>query len=158
MKKLLLLGTVLCVGAAVWAQTPVPTIKLALNDWGSGSNSQGTVKKLFTAPIKTGDKYQIRIAATSDRDIPQFQVVLVDNAAPAYHWTAISDYLVVGKNIKSGAPFDITFEITATGDGKAVAADQSNMLCIQGMGEKPNTPANTRTITLKVTTLTVKKL
>ncbi|MDR2445707.1 MAG: hypothetical protein LBD58_00215 [Treponema sp.] len=158
MKKLLLLGTVLFIAVVVgaWSQS-VTQLKLPYNDWGAGSNNQGSLKKQFSAPIKTGDKYQVRIAAVSDRDIPVLQAVLVDNAAPAYSWKVISEYPIIGKDIKKDVPFDITFEITATGDGKDIKADQSNMLNILG-SEKENKAASTRTITLKISALTIKKL
>ncbi|MDR0557184.1 MAG: hypothetical protein LBG43_04870 [Treponema sp.] len=42
---------------------------------------QGSIKKQFSAPIKTGDKYQIRLAGVADRDIPLLQAALVDKAA-----------------------------------------------------------------------------
>ncbi|MDR0557247.1 MAG: hypothetical protein LBG43_05185, partial [Treponema sp.] len=147
MKKLLIVGTVLFITAAAGAWAQAAQLKLPYNDWGSGNNNQGSLKKQFSAPIKTGDKYQIRLAGVADRDIPLLQAVLVDNAAPAYSWKVLSGYPIVGKDIKKDAPFDITFEITATGDGKDIKADQSNMLNIIA-AEKENKAASTRTITI----------
>ncbi|MDR1218629.1 MAG: hypothetical protein LBK73_03355 [Treponema sp.] len=158
MKKFLIVGAALFIGvvAGAWSQQAVQ-LKLAYNDWGSGSNNQGSLKKQFSAPIKTGDKYQIRIAGVADRDIPILQAVLVDNAAPAYSWKVLSEYPVIGKDIKANAPFDVTFEITATGDGKDVKADQSNMLNIIA-AEKDSKAASTRTITIKFSVVTIRKL
>ncbi|MDR0558144.1 MAG: hypothetical protein LBG43_09845, partial [Treponema sp.] len=79
----------------------------------------------------------------ADRDIPLLQAALVDNAAPAYSWKVLSGYPIIGKDIKKDAPF----EITATGDGKDIKADQSNMLNIIA-AEKENKAASTRTITI----------
>ncbi|MDR2447388.1 MAG: hypothetical protein LBD58_08910 [Treponema sp.] len=57
MKKLLLFGTVLFIGVVVgaWSQS-VTQLELPYNDWGSEANNQWSLKKQFSAPVKTGDK------------------------------------------------------------------------------------------------------
>ena len=115
----LFLAILLCFTATV---SNAATVVMPFNPWGgTGTDYQvidGSQLTAYTAP-KLGDVISIRIAGTADKDITDFQIVILDDSEEVGYYAPFSGYKHLG-NITAGAPFDESFDLpitTLTQDG-----------------------------------------
>lgn len=128
MKKILLSLSALLLSVGLIAQT---TVDIPWNQYGSGSpiaDYQGKeVAKLASFTPTVGDIVSVTIKGTSNENITDFQLVLINDDAANEYWKELSDFVGLG-NITAGEQFDFTkeFVIKATDTPVKLVFDGKN--------------------------------
>ena len=105
--------------------TPFGTITLAENKWNDGGEKGNYQATLSVLPAdyqaKTGDVIRIKLKGTSNKDLDNFQVCLIDNGENtngqgSWGYVPISDYILIAEKVVAGEAFDFTVDISVKKD------------------------------------------
>jgi len=106
------------VSAQVWESNAPANFRVNItkDEWGPDYQWVGNPAWLFNGnQLKEGEKYELEIAFTSNRAIPELKLVLLDGTEKANWWKELSGYMTV-ENIQAGTPVTakIAFDVIAT--------------------------------------------
>ena len=106
--------------------TPFGTLTLAENKWNSDEGEKGNYQATLSVlpadyQAKTGDVIRIKLKGTSNKDLDNFQVCLIDNGENTngqgtWGYVPISDYIPIAEKVVAGEAFDFTVDISVKKD------------------------------------------
>ena len=106
--------------------TPFGALTLAENKWESEEGEKGNYQATLSVlpadyQAKTGDVIRIKLKGTSNKDLDNFQVCLIDNGENtngqgSWGYVPISDYIPIAEKVVAGEAFDFTVDISVKKD------------------------------------------
>lgn len=106
--------------------TPFGTLTLAENKWESDGVANGNYQATLSVlpadyQAKTGDVIRIKLKGTSNKDLDNFQVCLIDNGENtngqgSWGYVPISDYIPIAEKVVADEAFDFTVNIPVKKD------------------------------------------